>query len=115
MSQWIDVTEQLPPEVYPVVAYLMDSDGNEALAIIFRFSIGDGKWRWVHADGKHYIHESYQVTHWMPYPNRQNGAKHEREIRITERGLHRVRRQNALSHSGAGILEALSKATWAAT
>src|SRR5260363_284957 len=36
-----------------------------------------------------------------PYPNRQNGAKHEREIRITERGLHRVRRQNALSHSGA--------------
>src|SRR5260363_311647 len=35
-----------------------------------------------------------------PYPNYQNGAKREQEIRITERGLHRARWQNALPHSG---------------
>src|SRR5260364_2031 len=108
MNQWIDVSKELPPMGRPVLAVAKrygDGTTGSALRCVEEMR-KTGYGPSVMASSMTQAISTMKANTTSPtgcsYSNCQNGAKREQEIRITERGLHRVRRQNALPHSGTG-------------
>src|SRR5260363_278172 len=109
MNQWIDALTLPPPSGTSVLATVYSPKrGKSFLCVAALVDVGVGE-LWglkrgrdldLNAPEDFVLSGDCEVTHWMPLPELPNGAKREQEIRITERGLHRARWQNALPHSG---------------
>lgn len=72
--QWVSVTEQLPSDEKPVLAYYgFDNDGSGYLGMMFvgvlSYFCFDPDPHWQHADS------NLVVTHWMPLPEGPEEAK----------------------------------------